>query len=288
MHKIEKKGDLDAFNKNWLNRDETLYTHWTKGDVTNQIQFAFRNHWEVISSFIKKGTKNKAKKVLEVGCGRGSLSAYFSDDGFDCTLLDKSDHVIDIAKKIFKKNDLSASFHVGDVMSLPFEDHTFDATMSIGLLEHFDDVTQPIAEQIRVLKPGAVFTAYVVPEYKENLQKDFDWINKILETYNTDSGDNHIPKTELFRSDAGSEKYIPIMEAHGLTEIFSSGMYSVPMISHSIDFPFSLMNIDAEKAAVSHFRDILAERKNRHPNCHPWLCDEGYGQAFLICGIKRA
>ena len=284
--KTRVDGDVGSFNKNWHNRDESVYTHWTRTAPENQIQFAFRNHWEVISSFLKKPLFNGGKRVLEVGCGPGSLSAYFADSGFECCLLDKSEKVIDIAQKLFSNINLDAEFYVGDVNDLPFEDETFDLITSIGLLEHFDNIRKPIEEQVRVLSPGGAFTAYVVPEYKDNIQNDYDWINKIICHYAKKTQSNELPKEPLFRSDAGSEKYIEIMKDLGLKNIFSSGIYSVPMISHSIDFPFSLMPVEAEKEIVLHFQEILSQRKLKHPEQHPWLCREGYGQAFIICGYK--
>mgnify|MGYP001388435819 CR=1 FL=1 len=285
--KKEIRGDVAAFDKNWEVRKESTYTHFTTDLPKNQIQFAFRNHWEVISSFLESSSFNGGKRVLEVGCGRGSLSAYFANNGYDCTLLDKSGKVIDIAKESFYKLGLESEFIVGDVNNLPFEEETFDLITSIGLLEHFEDIKKPIEEQVRVLSKGGVFTAYVVPEYKNNIQKDYNWINKILRHYSKSFQKQEIAKESLYRSDDDSKKYIRIMEDLGLKNIFSSGIYSVPMISHSIDFPFSLMPDRAEEEIVLHFNNLLKKRKLKYPNQHPWLCKEGNGQAFIICGYKE-
>ena len=64
-----------------------------------------------------------------------------------------------------------------------------------------------------------------------------------------------------------------------------SGIYSVPMISHSIDFPFSLLNSQAEKILVGRFREIFKQRI-KEGNENPWLCKEDYGNALLVWGIK--
>jgi len=167
-------GDEKSFTKNWQTREESYYNHWVKGQPQNQIQFAFRNHWEVFSLLMKDPFFNGGKRSLEVGCGRGSISGYFSDAGFDCTLLDLSPEVIEIAKKIFAKNKLKAKFTVGDVTKMPYPDGSFDVITSIGLLEHFENIEAPIREQIRVLSKGGLFTAYVVPKYSRNIQKDYN------------------------------------------------------------------------------------------------------------------
>ena len=94
------KGSVKEFDQNWLKRKETAYSHWTRGKPENQIQLAFRNHWITFNELLDG--KVGDKKCLEIGCGRGSLSAYFADDGWDCTLLDISSTVIDQAKAAFE------------------------------------------------------------------------------------------------------------------------------------------------------------------------------------------
>ena len=68
-----KSGSVEAFDQNWENRSETVYSHWTRETPKNQIQLAFRQHWLTFNEII--GGRVGTKKCLEVGCGRGSLSA---------------------------------------------------------------------------------------------------------------------------------------------------------------------------------------------------------------------
>lgn len=276
-------GDEKSFKKSWKKGEERFYNHWTKGEPQNQVQLAFRNHWEVFRILMKDKLFNKGKRCLEVGCGRGSVSAYFSENGFDCTLLDISPDVIEVAKKIFQDNKLKAKCVVGDANKLPYKDNSFDVVVSIGLLEHFEDIETPIKEQIRILDKGGLFLGYVVPKYHNNVQKDFVWFNDILKAYKK-AAEGLPPKEKLFRSDADSKPYIKLLKKYKLKGIKASGIYCLPMISHSIEFPFSLMPSEAEKVVVEHFKNILKSRKNI--GLHPWLCKEGYGQAFLVWGYK--
>lgn len=282
---VKYTGTNEEWNKNWQSREEAFYTHWTKKEPENQIQLAFRNHWKLFNTFMDSPLYNGGKRVLEVGCGRGSLSSYFSEAGFDCTLLDLSPDVIEIAKKIFAQNNLPANFLVGDAYDLKLKDNSFDLVFSIGVFEHFEDIVTPIKEQIRILDKGGLFIAYIVPEYKDNIQKNFYWVNEILKGYvnsnNLDLGQSD--KHEVYRSDRGSEKYIPVLEKFGLKNISSSGTYPVPMISHSINFPFSLMPPESEKSFVRYLNLLLKSNTN-FP--HPWMCNEGEGNAFVVWGYK--
>lgn len=281
-----KQGDSASFDTNWKNREESLYTHWTRGKVENQIQLAFRNHWTLFSELMEKEVGyNGAKRVLEIGCGRGSLSCYFSDAGFDCTLVDLSASVLDVAQGIFEKNNLKAKFIVGDANNLDIPDNSFDVIYSIGLLEHFEDIEKPLKEQIRVLDEGGIWFGYIVPKYTDNVQKDYEWINDMLKGYHKQNDETVIHKETVYRSDFGSERYVPILEKLGLKNIQVSGAYPLPMISHSIDFPFSLMPKESEKALVKHFEKMMEEHRSKTGK-HPWLCEEGFGNAFLVWGVK--
>jgi len=280
-----KKGDRDSFDRNWKARGETLYNHWTREDPANQIQLAFRNHWTLFSELMADARFAGGKRSLEVGCGRGTISAYFSDAGFDSTLLDISAHVIERAERTFLRDGLAGTFVVGDANDLPFEDGEFDVVVSIGLLEHFEDVAPPVREQIRVLAPGGLLLCYVVPHYDDNVQQDWSWVNEILVGYLRQGGGEAVEKDEVFRSDLGSERYAGILNEHGLIGVTARGVYPLPMISHSIEFPFTLMPAASETALVEHLEGLLAERAEATGE-NPWLCDEGYGQAFLLWGYR--
>lgn len=281
MEEHFKKGSVKSFDINWKKRPETLYNHWSKGAPRNQIQLAFSQHYDLFKRIINKEGK---LKVLEVGCGRGSLSSYFAEDGHDCFLLDMSETVIGTAKEIFKTNGHQGSFHVGDANSMTFEDDKFDIIVSIGLLEHFENLENVINEQFRVLRKDGVLINYIVPENLENVQKDYNWINDILKNQSKKNNQKIAKKEDLYRSDSDSKRYIEQYKASGFQEIYSSGVYPLPMISPSIDFPFTLMDEESEKILIKQFNEILEKRKENWE--HPWMCEESYGQAFLVSGKK--
>ncbi len=284
MENLDNKGSIEAFSQNWAKRKESYYTHWTRSEPMNQIQLAFRNHWTLFSECMENPSFNGGKRVLEIGCGRGSLSCYFSDAGFDCTLADLSPKVLEIAQSIFMEHHLNAKFEEADVCDLPFEDKSFDVLFSIGLMEHFEEIEKALSEQVRVLDEGGLFLSYIVPKYEDNVQKDFNWINDILKGYQ-EQNEQVVAKEEVFRSDYGSERYLKVLRNLPLKGLRASGVYPLPMISHSIDFPFSLMPEQSELALVKRYQEMLDNRR-KETGQHPWLCDEGFGQAFLIWGFK--
>ena len=274
------EGSKEEFHENWVSRKESYYNHWTPTRPVNQVQLAFRSHWEVFSEIMDRSEPGSS---LEVGCGRGSLSCHFAANGWDVTLLDYSPAVIDIAKQIFWTNELEGEFFTGDANSLPFEDDRFDMVFSIGLLEHFEDSTKALNEQWRVLRPGGWLFAYIVPHRPQNVQKYFRWVNRVLKVFiGFLAPQKGAPeKQDVYRNDYGSEAYLPIVRAFEPEEIVVSGMYSMPMISHSPEFPFSLLPAPLERVLVRIFAAAVSVRR-KLTGRHGWLCSESMGQAFLI------
>lgn len=281
--KNNKKGDSASFDNNWRTTKEANYLHWTKDEPVNQIQLAFRNHWKLFQKIINfYQVENNNYRSLEVGCGRGSLSAYFSEAGWNTSLLDISKEVISKAKKAFDNNQLKGNFIVGDCLNLDF-DNQFDLIFSIGLLEHFEDTYSVLKNQFDSLRPGGLFIGYVVPDYdNKNIQNNYVWINEILKNYIETSSIN---KSDIYRSDFWSDHYIRDMEKIGFEKIKTCGVYPLPMISNSPSFPFTLLDKKSESILVNVFNEML-EKNNPYMFDSNWTCEEGFGQAFILTGIK--
>ena len=280
-------GSTSEFDQNWRQRAESVYSHWLRGRPRNQVQLAFRSHWQVFREMIGP-LANRPGQALEVGCGRGSLSSYFADEGWDVTLLDYSNSVLNTARCIFANNGHAANFVTGDANRLPFPDNSFDITYSVGLLEHFEQVRPPIAEQLRVLRPTGWFFGYIVPERPDNLQRYFNWINRILKICSMliPHGKKPAqPKSEIFRSDCNSDHYIREMVGMDYEQLTIFGMYSMPMISHSPEFPFSLLPAPLEWMLTRVFEIVIGLRR-LITGRHGWICSEPMGQAFLVAFRK--
>jgi len=280
-----KHGSVPEFDANWKSRKESTYNHWTKHRPHNQIQLAFRRHWLLFQEMMHgRGYTS----CLEVGCGRGSISSYFAENGFHCTLLDSSISVLATAKAIFATNGHHANFVHGDALAMPFRDGCFDVVVSIGLLEHFQDIQTPVFEQFRVSRPGGMIISYIVPERPDNIQRYFNWLNRILGvgagSFNRHKKDP-AAKTEIYRSDYRSERYLSLVQKLAARNIVVTGVYPLPMISHSPEFPFSLLPPPVERVLTRIFEMVLMVRKSLYKR-NPWLCDEKFGQAFLVACKK--
>jgi len=99
---------------------------------------------KAVSRYLRQDTRGM--KLLEVGCGTGHWSQFFSEYGFEVTGVDVSGPVIKIAQS---KNIGGASFQVADGHSLPFADNSFDVTAAITTLEFADDAELVLREMVR-------------------------------------------------------------------------------------------------------------------------------------------
>lgn len=91
-----------------------------------------------------------ACKILDVGCGSGSLSNTLAKLGHQVTGIDLDGSILDEARKNDETH--SAQYIEASAYSLPFEDNQFDAICIMDLLEHVHEPHLIIGEASRVLK----------------------------------------------------------------------------------------------------------------------------------------
>ncbi len=98
-------------------------------------------------------------RTIELGSGRGDLSALLAQEGADVTLLDASDKALAQARHRFKRLGLQANFIKGDIFSWPDHSHCdYDVALSSGVIEHFVDQTRTaiIDAHRRAVRPGGM------------------------------------------------------------------------------------------------------------------------------------
>lgn len=92
--------------------------------------------------------------LLEVGCGTGHWSRFFSRQGFDVTGVDVSPATIRIARE---KAIPRALFAIADAHRLPFDSQRFDVAAAITTLEFVRDAEAVVREMVRCTKrPGGL------------------------------------------------------------------------------------------------------------------------------------
>lgn len=135
------------------------------GDIT---EYTHGHHESVLRSHTWRTVANSAQyllphlgerqRILDVGCGPGSLTADIVGHAPQCEMraIDASAEVIERANAEY--GDL-ATFSTGDVYALDAPDDHFDIVHAHQVLQHLDDPVAALAEMRRVTRPGGVVAA---------------------------------------------------------------------------------------------------------------------------------
>ncbi len=97
--------------------------------------------------------ETKPLKILEIGCGPGALTSALRRwyPNAEITGIDRDSEFIRYAKE----HETGVTFLEGNAENLPFENGTFDVTISNTVAEHIEP-SKFYGEQLRVLKPNGV------------------------------------------------------------------------------------------------------------------------------------
>ena len=92
-------------------------------------------------------------RVLEAGCGQGQVAVGLRDAGFDVVGIDLARSALAALRG--RQPDLPLV--IGDVGDLPFPDASFDAVVSLGVVEHFEaGPVHLLADHARVLADDGI------------------------------------------------------------------------------------------------------------------------------------
>jgi SAM-dependent methyltransferase len=103
-------------------------------------------------------------RVVEVGCGSARLLARVSERRTLGLLgVDASEAALGVARATSALIGRPIRTIRADARALPLASGSFDGVLSGGLLEHFENPGPVLSEMVRILRPGGLFYADVVP-----------------------------------------------------------------------------------------------------------------------------
>jgi len=106
--------------------------------------------------FVEFAGVRNGEKVLDVGCGTGSLSATLAKvtGVSEIVGIDLSKGLIEYARTTV--TDRRVTFDVGDAQELPYSDASFDRCMALLVVDWIPDARKAALEMHRVTKPAGV------------------------------------------------------------------------------------------------------------------------------------
>jgi SAM-dependent methyltransferase len=118
--------------------------------------------------------RDRPTRVLDWGCGHGHAADALQRGGLDVVALEYlPDQPEGSIVPLSHFPDVEA-LSTREPVKLPFADASFDAVLSLGVLEHVSDPAGSIREIHRVLRPGGRFYVYKLPNrfsYLERIAK---------------------------------------------------------------------------------------------------------------------
>lgn len=122
-------------------------------------------------------------RVLDWGCGNGHFSYFLARRGFQTV-----GYSFDPAPPILQSHPsfVHETGQTGDPVGIPFPAASFDAVLSVGVLEHVHEIggdqRASIREIERVLKPGGLFLCFHLPNR-------YSWIEALVRLWAKPGGD---------------------------------------------------------------------------------------------------
>ena len=96
----------------------------------------------------------EGERILDIACGGGNLSLKIAEKGCEVYGIDRSEKVINGAKRLAEREKIACEFEIGSAEDLPYADRYFDKVICSSSLEHFKDDIRALKEMHRVLKPN--------------------------------------------------------------------------------------------------------------------------------------
>lgn len=123
---------------------------------------------------LKMAGEIRGRRVLDLGCGDGSLTYLLAKNGAQVVGVDNEEEGLRFAEENLKSvwdSSLKYKFVSASAYTLPFEEGAFDFVVSCEVIEHLQQPEKMLQEGARVLKTGGLFvltTPYKVTEVPQD------------------------------------------------------------------------------------------------------------------------
>jgi SAM-dependent methyltransferase len=164
---------------------------WEKANQTPWLKPSEDSYYQA-----NKWSESGFKNILDLGAGLGRHSIFFAKQGFNVSAIDISDYAINNLIQWAERENLDIDVKIGDMISLPYCDSSFDCIFANHVISHTDTAgaKKVISEIVRVLKPGGeIYTSMCSKESMEFKK----------------SGSIKVDENTIIRNEDGPEKDVP-------------------------------------------------------------------------------
>jgi ubiquinone/menaquinone biosynthesis C-methylase UbiE len=152
-------GSADRMDKNVLDANIEVHTRMVERYEAEEPHFRPENQAKVRGRLEALRKRVPGGRLLDVGCGTGFI-IHLALGVFD------EIHGIDITPAMLQRVRTDAgniTLHQAPAEAMPFADASFDAVTAYSFVDHVKDRGALLREVARVLKPGGIFYADLIP-----------------------------------------------------------------------------------------------------------------------------
>ena len=177
-----------------IDYDLRVEMHTEENIISIYFEIKNKERKRRIDFIIRNTSPQKDEKILDIGCGTGSIAYHCAKMGARCYAIDYSIRSLELGKKLIKKYDLEnkVNFIQWEVDNpLPFKDNYFNKIVVADFVEHIYDNQKEklISEVLRVIKTDGIIIIFTPNKIRE----DIGYLKrKILRIFKKD-----IPETRL-------------------------------------------------------------------------------------------
>lgn len=134
----------------------------------------------MLDSYVEKAGLKDGMRILDLGCGWGSLSLYLAERFPKCSITAFSNsrtQRVYIEGEAAKKNLTNLEVVTGDVVMHEFPPNTYDRIISIELFEHMKNYNLLMAKISRALKPGGKLFVHIFAHKESPYDFEDGWMS---------------------------------------------------------------------------------------------------------------
>jgi len=130
---------------------------WEERSMQGELE-SFKSR--TLVGIFEKFMSGRKMRILEGGCGFGAWCLWFQERGHEIVGIEYDERIVERAHEF----DKTVPVVLGDITDLKYPDSSFDAYISLGVIEHFEHGPEKaLTEAHRILKPGGL--AFVTTPY---------------------------------------------------------------------------------------------------------------------------
>lgn len=92
----------------------------------------------------------KTNRILDIGAGCGFFLEIAKQEGWEVVGTEISKHCVELCE------EKGIEMHLGELASIPLDENSLDAVVSLEVIEHLSDPSHFVSEIHRILRPGGI------------------------------------------------------------------------------------------------------------------------------------